>query len=54
MEKGGLYNRGSIMLSKSTKKVDKNASRAVRYTNPYIYNYVIGLRIKVRRRKEAS
>ena len=29
MEKGGLYNRGSILLSKSNKTVDKNHSRAV-------------------------
>jgi hypothetical protein len=30
MEKSGLYNRPSIMLSKSKKSIDKNASRAVR------------------------
>ncbi len=30
MEKGGLYNRGSILLNKSSRKVDKNHSMAVK------------------------
>lgn len=29
MEKGGLYNRGSIMLSKSKRQVNKNHTFAV-------------------------
>lgn len=32
MEKGGLYNRGSIMLSKSKRQVNKNMTYAVDIT----------------------
>ncbi len=31
MEKAGLYNRGSILLSKSKKSVNKNYSLAVKF-----------------------
>jgi len=36
MEKGGLYNRGSILLSKSKKVVNKNHTFAVSTNTPLI------------------
>lgn len=44
MEKGGLYSRGSILLSKSNRTVDKNHSRAVTQFNLSIID--TGLRIR--------
>ena len=46
MEKS-LYNRGSILLSKSTKTVDKNFSIAVPYLfNHHLFNLIDLIRIK--------
>jgi hypothetical protein len=41
MEKGGLYNRGSILLSKSKKSVNKNHTFAVSFRRFLITSYRI-------------
>lgn len=43
MEKGGLYNRGSILTNKSSKKVDKNHTFSV---HTY-FSSLLGQRIRL-------